>query len=193
MAQDTTRTVKKLFVFAIVMFGFGYVMVPIYDVLCDITGLNGKTGEISQSEAETNRVDVDRLVTVEFDTNVNPALPWKFKVAEYKMKIHPGEIAEAVFIVENKSDKSVIGQAVPSVAPAQASLYFNKTECFCCIKQVLGPRERKEMIVRFVVDSKLPEKITTMTLSYTFFRVPDSNDVIVSDKKSVKAINTKDW
>ncbi|MFB3115968.1 MAG: cytochrome c oxidase assembly protein [Gammaproteobacteria bacterium] len=193
MAQDTTRTVKKLFVFAIVMFGFGYVMVPIYDVLCDITGLNGKTGEISQSEAETNRVDVDRLVTVEFDTNVNPALPWKFKVAEYKMKIHPGEIAEAVFIVENKSDKSVIGQAVPSVAPAQASLYFNKTECFCFIKQVLGPRERKEMIVRFVVDSKLPEKITTMTLSYTFFRVPDSNDVIVSDKKSVKAINIKDW
>ncbi|MCH8079059.1 MAG: cytochrome c oxidase assembly protein [Proteobacteria bacterium] len=193
MAQDTTRTVKKLFVFAIVMFGFGYVMVPIYDVLCDITGLNGKTGEISQSEAETNRVDVDRLVTVEFDTNVNPALPWKFKVVEYKMKIHPGEIAEAVFIVENKSDKSVIGQAVPSVAPAQASLYFNKTECFCFIKQVLGPRERKEMIVRFVVDSKLPEKITTMTLSYTFFRVPDSNDVIVSDKKSVKAINTKDW
>ncbi|MCH8262322.1 MAG: cytochrome c oxidase assembly protein [Proteobacteria bacterium] len=193
MAQDTTRTVKKLFVFAIAMFGFGYVMVPIYDVLCDITGLNGKTGEISQSEAETNRVDVDRLVTVEFDTNVNPALPWKFKVAEYKMKIHPGEIAEAVFIVENKSDKSVIGQAVPSVAPAQASLYFNKTECFCFIKQVLGPRERKEMIVRFVVDSKLPEKITTMTLSYTFFRVPDSNDVIVSDKKSVKAINTKDW
>ena len=193
MAQDTTRTVKKLFVFAIVMFGFGYVMVPIYDVLCDITGLNGKTGEISQSEAETNRVDVDRLVTVEFDTNVNPALPWKFKVAEYKMKIHPGEIAEAVFIVENKSDKSVIGQAVPSVAPAQASLYFNKTECFCFIKQVLGPRERKEMIVRFVVDSKLPEKITTMTLSYTFFRVPDSNDVIVSDKKFVKAINTKDW
>lgn len=193
MAQDTTRTVKKLFVFAIAMFGFGYVMVPIYDVLCDITGLNGKTGEISQSEAETNRVDVDRLVTVEFDTNVNPALPWKFKVAEYKMKVHPGEIAEAVFIVENKSDKSVIGQAVPSVAPAQASLYFNKTECFCFIKQVLGPRERKEMIVRFVVDSKLPEKITTMTLSYTFFRVPDSNDVIVSDKKSVKAINTKDW
>lgn len=193
MAQDTTRTVKKLFVFAIAMFGFGYVMVPIYDVLCDITGLNGKTGVISQSEAETNRVDVDRLVTVEFDTNVNPALPWKFKVAEYKMKIHPGEIAEAVFIVENKSDKSVIGQAVPSVAPAQASLYFNKTECFCFIKQVLGPRERKEMIVRFVVDSKLPEKITTMTLSYTFFRVPDSNDVIVSDKKSVKAINTKDW
>jgi cytochrome c oxidase assembly protein subunit 11 len=191
MAQDTTRTVKKLFVLTIVMFGFGYAMVPIYDVLCDITGLNGKTGEISQSEAAAGTADMDRLVTVEFDTNVNPALPWKFKAAEYKIKVHPGEIAEAVFIVENVSDRSVIGQAVPSVAPAQASLYFNKTECFCFTKQILEPGERKEMIVRFVVDSELPKKISTMTLSYTFFRAPDSNDVTVSDKKSVKAINTK--
>ena len=191
MTQDITRTVKKLGLFAIVMFGFGYVMVPIYDVLCDITGLNGKTGEISQSEAETKRVDVDRLVTVEFDTNVNPALPWKFKAAEYKMKVHPGEIAEAVFIVENESDRSVIGQAVPSVAPAQASLFFNKTECFCFTKQILEPGERKEIIVRFVVDTELPKKISTMTLSYTFCRVPDSNDVTVSDKKAVKAINAE--
>lgn len=191
MTQDITRTVKKLGLFAIAMFGFGYVMVPIYDVLCDITGLNGKTGEISQLEAETKRVDVDRLVTVEFDTNVNPALPWKFKAAEYKMKVHPGEIAEAVFIVENESDRSVIGQAVPSVAPAQASLFFNKTECFCFTKQILEPGERKEIIVRFVVDTELPKKISTMTLSYTFFRVPDSNDVTVSDKKAVKAINAE--
>jgi len=191
MTQDITRTVKKLGLFAIAMFGFGYVMVPIYDVLCDITGLNGKTGEISQSEAETKRVDVDRLVTVEFDTNVNPALPWKFKAAEYKMKVHPGEIAEAVFIVENESDRSVIGQAVPSVAPAQASLFFNKTECFCFTKQILEPGERKEIIVRFVVDTELPKKISTMTLSYTFFRVPDSNDVTASDKKAVKAINAE--
>lgn len=191
MTQDITRTVKKLGLFAIAMFGFGYVMVPIYDVLCDITGLNGKTGEISQSEAETKRVDVDRLVTVEFDTNVNPALPWKFKAAEYKMKVHPGEIAEAVFIVENESDRSVIGQAVPSVAPAQASLFFNKTECFCFTKQILEPGERKEIIVRFVVDTELPKKISTMTLSYTFFRVPDTNDVTVSDKKAVKAINAE--
>ena len=191
MTQDITRTVKKLGLFAIAMFGFGYVMVPLYDVLCDITGLNGKTGEISQSEAETKRVDVDRLVTVEFDTNVNPALPWKFKAAEYKMKVHPGEIAEAVFIVENESDRSVIGQAVPSVAPAQASLFFNKTECFCFTKQILEPGERKEIIVRFVVDTELPKKISTMTLSYTFFKVPDSNDVTVSDKKAVKAINAE--
>lgn len=107
------------------------------------------------------------------------------------MKVHPGEIAEAVFIVENESDRSVIGQAVPSVAPAQASLFFNKTECFCFTKQILEPGERKEIIVRFVVDTELPKKISTMTLSYTFFRVPDTNDVTVSDKKAVKAINAE--
>ncbi len=191
MAQNTTRTARKLCAFAIAMFGFGYAMVPLYDVFCDVTGINGKTGEISQAEAEAGKVDADRLVTVEFDTNVNPALPWKFKAVEYKTKVHPGEVAEAVFIAENESDRTVTGKAVPSVAPAQASLFFNKTECFCFTKQILGPRERKEMIVRFVVDAELPEKISTMTLSYTFFKAPDSDGVAVSDTKSVKAINTK--
>jgi cytochrome c oxidase assembly protein subunit 11 len=191
MAQATSVTAKKLFVFAVCMFGFGYVMVPIYDVLCDVTGLNGKTGEVSQVEAEAKHVDRDRLVTVEFDTNVNPALPWKFKAVEYKMKVHPGEIAEAVFVVENESDKAIVGQAVPSVAPAQASLFFDKTECFCFTTQLLEPGERKEMIVRYVVGSELPEKISTMTLSYTFFKAPDSDGVAVSETKSVKAISTK--
>ncbi|MCZ6804010.1 MAG: cytochrome c oxidase assembly protein [Proteobacteria bacterium] len=191
MAQDTIRTAKKLGLIAIAMFGFGYVMVPIYDVLCDITGLNGKTGEISQSEAKAGVIDRDRLVTVEFDTNVNPALPWKFKAVKYMMQVRPGEVTEAVFIVENESDKSVIGQAVPSVAPELASLYFNKTECFCFTKQLLGPGERKEMIVRFVVGSELPEKIKIMTLSYTFFLAPDSDDAAVSSTKAVKAINSK--
>ncbi len=191
MAQKTIVTAKKLFVFAACMFGFGYVMVPIYDLLCDVTGLNGKTGEVSQVEAEAKHVDMDRLVTVEFDTNVNPALPWKFKATEFKMNVHPGEIAEAVFVVENTSDKPVVGQAVPSVVPALASLYFDKTECFCFTTQLLKPGERKEMIVRYVVGSELPENISTMTLSYTFFKAPDSDDVVVSETESVKAISTK--
>ena len=191
MTNDPIRTARKLGLVAIAMFGFGYAMVPLYDVFCDVTGINGKTGEISQSEANAGRIDLDRLVTVEFDTNVNAALPWKFKAAEYKMKVHPGEIAEAVFIAENLSDRSVVGEAVPSVAPAQASLFFNKTECFCFTQQVLAPGERKEMIVRFVVDSELPEKIATMTLSYTFFETPDSDDVTVSDTNTAKATITK--
>jgi len=173
------------------MFGFGYVLVPIYNVFCDVTGLNGKTGEISQREASVGVVDTDRLVTVEFDTNVNPALPWKFGASKYKMRVHPGEVAEAVFFAENKSSRSITGQAIPSVAPEQASLFFNKTECFCFSQQILGPGERKDMIVRFVVDAKLPEKISTMTLSYTFFEVPNSNNVTVSGKKPVKLADTK--
>ena len=191
MAESTKVSAKKLFVFAACMFGFGYALVPIYDVLCDVTGLNGKTGEVSQVEAEAKHVDMDRLVTVEFDTNVNPTLPWKFKATEFKMNVHPGEIAEAVFVVENTSDKPIVGQAVPSLVPALASLYFDKTECFCFTTQLLEPGERKEMIVRYVVGSELPEDISTMTLSYTFFKAPDSDDVAVSETKSVKAISTK--
>lgn len=191
MAQKTKVTAKKLFIFAASMFGFGYVMVPMYDLLCDVTGLNGKTGEVSQVEAEAKHVDMDRLVTVEFDTNVNPALPWKFTASEFKMNVHPGAIAEAVFVVVNTSDKSVVGQAVPSLVPPLASLYFDKTECFCFTTQLLGPGERKEMIVRYVVGSELPENISTMTLSYTFFKAPDSDEVAVSETKSTAAISTK--
>jgi cytochrome c oxidase assembly protein subunit 11 len=182
MENNATKTAKKLGLVAIAMFGFGYLMVPIYNVLCDITGINGKTGQIAQSQVSVDDVDPNRLVTVEFDTNVNPALPWKFRAAQFKQEVRPGEITEALFIVENESDKSVVGQAIPSVAPEQASLFFNKTECFCFINQVLAPGEKKEMIVRFVVDSDLPEKISTMTLSYTFFKALSENDVVSNVK-----------
>ncbi|MEO1924455.1 MAG: cytochrome c oxidase assembly protein, partial [Gammaproteobacteria bacterium] len=106
-----------------------------------------------------------------------------------KMSVHPGEMSEAIFIVENKSDKAVVGKAVPSVAPEKASVYFNKTECFCFTKQLLEPGERKEMIVRFIVGSELPEDILIMTLSYTFFLVTDNADVAASDTKAVKTIS----
>lgn len=191
MAQNTKVTVKKLFFFAACMFGFGYVLVPIYNVLCDVTGINGKTGEVSQVEAEAKHVDMDRFVTVEFDTNVSPELPWKFKAASFKMEVHPGEIAEAVFVVENTSDQPIVGQAIPSLVPAQASLYFDKTECFCFTTQLLEPGERKEMAVRYVIGAELPEKISTMTLSYTFFKAPDSDDVAASETEPVKAISKK--
>ncbi len=172
------RTESKLGLFAIAMFGFGYALVPIYDVICDITGLNGKTGTIEQEQVAKLVVDADRLVTVEFDTNVNSKLPWTFKAKNYKLKVHPGDIADMVFVVENKSGQQIVGQAIPSVAPAQASLFFNKTECFCFTQQTLGPYEQREMLVRFVVDSNLPKKISTLTLSYTFFMAPGTDEVV---------------
>ena len=101
MKNDATKTAKKLGLVAVAMFGFGYLMVPIYNVLCDITGFTGKTGQISQSEARVAEVDPNRLVTVQFDTNVNPALPWEFKANHFKQIVRPGEISETKFIVEN--------------------------------------------------------------------------------------------
>jgi len=186
MKNNATKTAKKLWLVAVAMFGFGYLMVPIYNILCEVTGINGKTGRITQSQVNANDVDVDRFVTVEFDTNVNPNLPWTFKAVEFKQQVRPGEIAEAVFVVENESNQIVVGQAVPSVAPEQASLFFNKTECFCFTNQELAPGEKKDMIVRYVVDSDLPDKITTMTLSYTFFKASEKAIAVTgSDRKIV--------
>ena len=176
MKNDATKTAKKLGLVAVAMFGFGYLMVPIYNVLCDITGFTGKTGQISQSQARVAEVDLNRLVTVQFDTNVNPALPWEFKANHFKQIVRPGEISETKFIVENKSDKPVVGQAIPSVAPEQASLYFNKTECFCFINQKLLPNEEVKMPVSFYIDPDIEKddnlkSLNEITLSYTFFKV----------------------
>ncbi len=175
--MNSHHTSGKLAVFALAMFGFGYALVPLYDVLCDITGLNGKTGEITAESVSELVIDYNRTVTVEFDTNVNSALPWKFKAVDKKLVVHPGKVTEAVFIAVNTSASEVTGQAVPSVAPAQASLYFNKTECFCFSRQTLAAHEQKEMVVRFVVETDLPKKISTLTLSYTFFVAPEEKVV----------------
>lgn len=177
MVQNATHTARKLFVFAIAMFGFGYALVPLYDVFCDVTGLNGKTGEISAESVSELVIDYDRTVTVQFDTNINSALPWKLKAVDKKLVVHPGELTEAVFIAVNTSSSEVTGQAVPSVSPSQASLFFNKTECFCFTRQTLAGHEQKEMVVRFVVETGLPKKISTLTLSYTFFVAQEPEDV----------------
>ena len=170
------------------MFGFGYLLVPIYDVFCDITGLNGKTGTIESAEAKALAVDEDRLVTVEFDTNVR-ALPWEFRSRVRKMKVHPGEVATAVFIAENKSSRAVVGRAIPSVAPAQAAVYFNKTDCFCFVEQRMEPGERREMAVAFVVDPDLPERFSAMVLSYTFFDISEKSGI--AQQTTEKAENTR--
>lgn len=171
-ADANTRLALKLAAGAVAMFGFGYALVPLYEVFCEITGLNGKTGVISAAEAEATRVDTARVVTVEFDTNVNGGLPWRFGAEQRSVQVHPGAVAAAFFYAENLSRRPIVGQAVPSVAPAKASPYFNKTECFCFTQQTLAPGERREMPVRFIVDPDLPEGVTTLTLSYTFFEAP---------------------
>lgn len=163
------RIVKRLGIAALLMFGFGFAMVPLYDVFCDITGINGKTGRIEAEEALSQHVDEERLITVEFLATVNSKLPWDFKPMTRKIRVHPGEVTEVNYIAVNNTSDTITGQAVPSVAPGKAAQYFNKTECFCFTQQTLGPKETKEMPLRFIVDPELPEDVRTISLSYTFF------------------------
>jgi len=160
-----------LFLIPVLMFGFGYLMVPIYDVFCDITGLNGKTGSISVAEANVLNVDEDRWVKVEFVSALNQNAPWEFNAAVKTMMVNPGMSYTTEYIATNKLSQPMVGQAIPSVAPTKAASYFNKTECFCFTQQLFEANEKREMPVTFVVDTDLPEEIETVTLSYTFFDV----------------------
>ena len=162
------RLLAWLFAIPVLMFGFGFAMVPLYDVLCDITGINGKTGRISVS-ALGGEVDESRLIKVQFITQVSGALPWEFEAEVHEMYVHPGQLTEANFTVRNNGQQTLVGQAIPSVTPGQASLYFNKTECFCFSQQVVKAGEFRDMPLRFVIDPRMPRDIEELTLSYTFF------------------------
>jgi cytochrome c oxidase assembly protein subunit 11 len=159
------------------MFGFGYSLVPLYNVFCEVTGLNGKTGELSAAEAAALRPDLEREVTVEFVTSVSAGLPWRFSAPAQKVVVHPGVVTAVEFAIVNDGGRDMVGQAIPSVAPATAARYFSKTECFCFTQQPLVAGQLKKMPVRFVVDPKLPVDVQTVTLGYTFFEaVPGAAD-----------------
>jgi len=160
-----------LFAIPVLMFGFGYLMVPIYNTLCDITGLNGKTGSISAIEAEQLLIDEERLVKVEFIGSLNQDAPWQFGPEVNSMMVNPGKPYRINFIARNKLYEEITGQAVPSVVPGRAATYFNKIECFCFNQQKFEALESREMPLVFVVDPGLPDDINTVTLSYTFFDV----------------------
>ena len=153
------------------MFGFGYLMVPIYDVFCDLTGLNGKTGSISSIQAQAFEVDEQRQVKVEFIATINQQAEWEFGPEVSSMMVNPGKSYKTTYIATNQLAKDMVGQAIPSVAPSKAANYFKKTECFCFTQQKFAANELKQMPLTFVVDPDLPDDINTVTLSYTFFDV----------------------
>ena len=162
------RMLAKLLVAALVMFGFGFAMVPFYRALCDALGLNSMFK--SDAVAET-QIDHTRFLTVEFDTNLRSDLPWTFAPVEKSVRIHPGELTQVVFEIRNNSSRPVTGQAVPSYGPQAAARHFKKLECFCFTQQTLAPGEVKRMPVVFVIGRELPQDVGTVTLSYTFFEV----------------------
>jgi cytochrome c oxidase assembly protein subunit 11 len=172
--SDNRRTVRKLVVATAAMFAFGYALVPLYNVFCEVTGVNGKTGRISAAQAEATAVDRSRLLTVQFVTSTAAGMPWEFHPEVKQVQVHPGEVKEVRFVARNISNRAIVGQAVPSVAPGTAARYFQKTECFCFTRQPLAAREEKTMPVRFIVDPALPPEVSTLTLSYTFFHAPET-------------------
>lgn len=150
-------------------FVFCFALIPIYSIYCEITGINGKTGSTSAAAASGGTIDSSRTVTVQFDAAVKAGLPWSFKPKVTSIDVHPGQVTEVLFEASNLSGGDLVGQAVPSVAPNRASIYFNKTECFCFTEQTLAAGETRDMPVRFVVDPALPKSVSVMTLSYTFY------------------------
>ena len=166
------RSFTRVALVAVAMFGFGYLLVPLYDVFCEITGLNGKTGRIDEAAiAARYEPDMSRLVTVQFVANNNIGMPWEFGPVVASMQVHPGKVYQTSFTAYNPTPSNMVGQAVPSVAPGKASRYFNKTECFCFNQQPLAAGETKDMPLRFIVDPNLPREVSTLTLAYTVFDV----------------------
>lgn len=169
---DNRRMLVKLMVIAIGMFGFGFALVPFYEKICEVSGINN----LLRADAVTNtQVDLARSVTIEFDANTH-AMPWRFRPLESSIAVHPGQLTTVTYEVMNTLDRPVSGQAIPSYGPRNAAQYFRKLDCFCFSKQTLAAGERRKMPVTFVVDPALPADLGTITLSYTFFEVEGAVD-----------------
>lgn len=178
IAAPHRKLVAKLLLGVAAAFAFGFALVPLYDVFCQVTGLNGKTaggfaagGLVGSRAGPAARVDRSRIVTVEFTGIVMPGLPWDMRPLTTSLDVHPGELQTAIFLVRNLSDRPVTGQAVPSVTPGQAATHFDKIECFCFSQQTLAPGEARELPLAFIVKPELGGDIRTITLSYAFYRV----------------------
>ena len=169
---ETNRAALKLLSVVCGMFMFGFALVPLYDLICDVTGLNGKTGE-KYVQAEAENLDSDRVVTIQFLTNNNVGMPWEFRPVARSLTVNPGQLNATEFYVRNPASSSITAQAVPSVTPFRAAKYLHKTECFCFDQQELASGESMDMPLRFIIDSDIPKDIETITLSYTLYDITE--------------------
>lgn len=167
--ENKTRRTFKWMLFTVVgMFAFGYAMVPMYRVICQVTGINGRIYGAAEVQKDT-KIDNSRVITVRFLASNNANLPWDFTPLTKIVTVHPGQITRIAFYARNNTDHTMTVQAVPSIAPGQAAKYLRKTECFCFTQQTLGAGEELEMPMLFHLDAELPKDIETVTLSYTLF------------------------
>jgi cytochrome c oxidase assembly protein subunit 11 len=182
----------KLLAVVAVAFAFGFALVPLYDVFCLATGLNGKTagapsvgigGLNNALRAPASRIDGSRMVTVEFTGTVMPGLPWEILPLTTSLDLHPGELHQARFRVRNLAHQAIVGQAIPSVSPGLAAQHFEKLDCFCFAQQTLAPGETKELPLTFIVNPQIDKEIRTITLAYAFFIVADAGSAAGSSAR----------
>lgn len=168
-AAQNRKVVWKSVFAVVAMFGFGFALVPLYDVFCEWTGINGKTQGRYAEDVSQLSVDESRSVRVQFVTQTNEGMPWEFRPTVSEVRVHPGQVMRVDFFARNPTDHLMTAQAVPSLSPSQGTDYFHKTECFCFSQQVLASQEEVLMPLIFVVDKALPKELKVLTLSYTLF------------------------
>lgn len=166
--QANRRMLGKLSVVAVAMFGFGFALVPFYNKLCAVTGVNNLVRPTAA--VENTQVDTSRWITLEFDGNIH-GMPWEFAPVTRSVRVHPGEMVQVSYEVRNTGASEIVGQAIPSYGPKFAAEHIKKLDCFCFTQQTLAPGEVRQMPVQLVVDPALPRSVDTITLSYTFFEV----------------------
>ncbi len=170
VSKKNVKLARILLLVALGMFGFGYALVPLYDVLCEWKWLERDRPDAIKKAPEIGyTVDLNREVTVEFMTTLNESTPMVFRTEKKQLKVHPGEYYTVNFYAENKTDKAMVARAIASFSPAVISRYFEKIECFCFSEQTFKAKEAKTMPMRFVINPEIPEEYKTITLSYTFF------------------------
>ena len=174
-ATDSTTTVKnrrlnrRLWLVVLGMFGFGYALVPLYDVFCEWTGAGaGRASSLVRAGTSVAAIDRERWVTVELTADI-VGWPWQLERHRNKLRGRTGQATSVAYRVRNTSQTLVTGTAIPSVVPPRAARYFVKTACFCFEQQTLTANEMRDMPLTFVVDPKLPAEIKTITLSYSFY------------------------
>jgi cytochrome c oxidase assembly protein subunit 11 len=172
-AKSNHKLTLKLCVAVLAMFGFGFALVPLYDVMCDALGINGKTNSESVIQPQGMVPDTSRLIRVEFMAHNNQGIPWSFAPAQTSMDVHPGQVIQTAYLAKNLSSQEIVGQAVPSVSPGLGASYFNKIECFCFNQQPLQAKANAEMPLIFYIEPDIPESIHTLTLSYTLYDITD--------------------
>lgn len=199
MTSSHAPLVKRLLLLVAGAFAFAFALVPLYNVLCEATGFNGKTAGPSTAKPAVIRdgfgvggltagaaapapsqIDRSRTVAVEFTGTVMPGLPWEMRPLTVSLDTHPGDMQMVRYLVRNTSNRPIIGQAVPSVTPGQAAQHFDKIECFCFSQQTLAPGESREMPLTFIIKPGIDKDIRHITLSYAFFSIDGQRETLTA-------------